>query len=698
MVAVAILAFAALGIFQSYKVGFWGMNDARARTIATNIAQEKLEEVKGKSLAEGEYPDPENPIPVSGKNFIVVVKVDKADEDSPATLKKISVEVEWQKRNGEPTSIKVEGLQSKAMAPPDTDIPTAILLSANPVEVDVGKTSNIKVTILDQDNYPIAFDGQIDLSMVPDTLGTFGGFLIKALNFNGESYLTTTFTANDDVGDAGDVEISAVDNAGELIPDSEKITIIGGEPASINLSADPDSIIINGDTSVLTIRIEDEDGFLAANWTGTVELTIVSGQDTGDLGDPLSGDIITIEFNEENEKTTLFTSSAQDGEALITATDQAGVLTEDSETIYVSSGPPYQIDIEAEPKNIMIEEESTITVTIQNETGVPVFGFEGIVSLTLLSGGTSGSLATDSLTFSGESSLSTTFTATTTPGIVEIKAIDTSAVDPLISDTETITVAIGPPETIEITAVPDMILNNGTETSTLTIVLKDSGGNFSSFAEDKNLTFTLNPDEGIINNTPLMLPAGHSQISTTYVCSNEDFDDDVDITVTCEGILEVATTTVQVVSRIIKPSEDPNIRYGEKRWWFWWVEDRSKVLFDIEVIGGIIDISQIDLAWKEGTVSERLKGVTIYEKDDSSNVKVRRTWGSGYPTVPIYPTFYEINSGFSVSQSLEVGEYTIELNYDRNVTNRTIIIQLHGTYEGRTNIYQMEFLSPDLIV
>jgi len=91
MVAVAILALAAIGIFQAYQVGFWGMSDARARTIATNIAQEKLEEVKGKTLAAGEYPDPDNPIVVSGKDFNAVIQVvDILDEYSQKTgLKKI---------------------------------------------------------------------------------------------------------------------------------------------------------------------------------------------------------------------------------------------------------------------------------------------------------------------------------------------------------------------------------------------------------------------------------------------------------------------------------------------------------------------------------------------------------------------------------------------------------------------------------
>jgi len=104
MVAVAILGIAALGIYQSYQVGFWGMSDARTRTIATNIAREKLEEVKGKSLADGIFPDPDNPIVVSGKNFDAVVEVSTI---TGTTLKKIIAKISWQKRNGEETNIQV---------------------------------------------------------------------------------------------------------------------------------------------------------------------------------------------------------------------------------------------------------------------------------------------------------------------------------------------------------------------------------------------------------------------------------------------------------------------------------------------------------------------------------------------------------------------------------------------------------------
>ena len=711
IVAVAILGITSLGIFQSYKVGFWGMSDARARTIATNIAQEKLEEVKGKTLAAGTYPDPENPIVVSGKDFNAVVKVEIVIEDGlPTTLRKIITTVSWQKRNGEDTQISIENLQSTALAPPSEDVPTAILVSANPASINVGETSSIKVTILDQDNYPISYNGQIDLSMIPATLGTLDDVF---LNFNGDSYLFTTFRANE-IGDAGDVQIKAEDHSDELIADSDTITITGGEAAKINLMVDPNSIIINGDTSTLTVRIEDENGFLAANWTGTVQLSIISRQDTGYLGDIPAVDTITIDFNGENVKTTLFTSSEQEGVAVIEATDLAlvGKLFADSETINVTSGPPYQIDIEAEFKSIFIQgyegghTSSTITVTIKNETGVPVSGFEGTVSLSLLSGNDSGSLAVNSLNFTGQSYLSTIFTATTTPGIIEVKAQDSTSGGagyvPLFPDTEMLTVAAGPPEHIEITAVPDIILNNGIDSSTLTIVLKDFNGNYSSFDEDKNLTFSLSPDKGTVNNIPLTLPAGHSHISTTYVCADSDFEGYVDITVYCVGIIEGSTATVQVAQRIIRPAENPNIQYGGSWSWSWrlwqwvWVDDKSKVFFDIEVLGGTIDITQIDLAWKEGTTSERLQRITI--RDNNFNVKINKTWSSwNYPLIEIYPSFCEIKS-FGTNQSLTTGIYTVELDYNQDITERTIIIQFHGTYLDKENIYQLEFLSPDLVV
>lgn len=695
IVVIGILGITSLGIVQSFRAGFWGMSDAKMRTIATNIAQEKLEEVKGKSLDAGTYPDPENPIVVSGKEFNATVIV-----EGSTTLKKIITTVSWQKRNGNTTQISIESLQNMAPASASDDVATAILVSVNPASIDIGDTTQVKVTILDQDNYPISFNGQVDLSLIPSS-PVLGTLTDNSLTFSGESYLFTTFTATD----AGEVNVKGESTG--LISHSATITITGGAPTKINLVVDPDSILTNEQTSTLTVRIEDENSYLADSWTGTIQLSITSGQDTGDLGDPPAGDTITIDFVGENVKTTLFTSSTVAGEAVIEATDQAGVLTSDTETIYVSSGPPTQIDIEADPKNIFIAgyEDgptlSTVTVTIKNATDVPT-GWTGTVTLSILSGEDSGALESTVLTFNGESELSTIFNSSGEAGMVEIKAEDTTGgpgYTPLGSDTETISVAAGPPDHLELMAVPDIILNNGFDSSTLMIDIVDFAGNRTAFTEaegDKIISFTLSPDEGTVNDAPLTLMAGESQLITTYVCNNPLFEGDVIITVHCEGITD-ASDTVQVGSRIIRPADDPDIHYGRYTWWPW-ITDRTKVLFDIVVMGGTIEITQIDLAWKEPPASEYLRRITIYEEDNPSNIKIRKTWYSwNDPQIPIYPSFYEISS-FDQNTDLAEGDYTVELDYDRIINDRTIIIRFHGRYEGRDYIYQLEFLSPDQIV
>ena len=707
MIAVGILSAVSFGIFQSFQVGFWGMSDARARTIATNLAQEKLEEVKGKALVNGKFPDPDNPIKLSGKDFDVVIDVADAEESYPplSILKRIVTTVSWQKRDGTDTEIKVEGLQSRTEF--FKDAPFAILLSIDPKEITIGENALITVTILDQDNYPIPFKGIIELTMDPETLGTLDGD--SYLQFDGDtSYLQTHFNANTE-GDAGSVVITAKDIYDELIPDSEMINITGGEPKKINLEVEQDTILINGEKTLITIEIEDENGYLAENWTGEIELEIVSGTETGYLGEnPSPGNKITVEFNEENTKTVSFTSSEQEGEAIIKATDKGGKLEDDEATINVNSGPPFKILVKADPNNVMIEGTSDITITILNETGIPVSGFEGTINLTLQSGSAIGSVAKSEFIFRGEKSLTTTFTAKTVPGVVVIEAKDKAWVNPLQTGTETITVATGPPSKIEIDAIPKMILNDGTEISNITITLKDSGGNQSSFDDDKDMSFSISPNKGTLNSTMLTLPAGQSSnagIPVTYFCNDKNFDGDVQISVSCPGIGE-ASVTVQVVSRILKPTTNPNIRYGRRNWGWGGgtTTDQTKILFEIEVVGGTINVFQIDLAWKGGNTRERIRGITVYDKNNSNNVRIRKTWSpsNNYQLVKVYSPpvnmdMLEIKS-FDTLQNLTVREYTVELQFDQSVTNRTILIQFHGKYDNKTYIYEMEFLSPDIIV
>ena len=104
MVAVAILAMAIFGIFHAYSAGFMGMADARDRTVATNYAQEKMEDIRNKSF---DKITDESPANIPGTKF--ERKVDVADEVA-GKLKKVTTEVSWSDRDGNSKYVVIETL------------------------------------------------------------------------------------------------------------------------------------------------------------------------------------------------------------------------------------------------------------------------------------------------------------------------------------------------------------------------------------------------------------------------------------------------------------------------------------------------------------------------------------------------------------------------------------------------------------
>ncbi len=702
MVVVAILGIVSLGIFSSYRAGFWGMSDAKMRTIAINIAQEKLEEVKGKSLDTGVFPDPNNPLIISGKEFNSTIII----EEIKSTLKKITTTVSWKKRNGEQIEISIESLLNMPSVFPADDVATSILLSVSDPSIEVEETTQINVTILDQDNYPISYNGQVDLLFDPDTpiLGTLAD---NPLIFTGESFLYTNFTATD----AGEVDVKAESEG--LASDSDTITITGGAPVEINLVVDPSSILINGETSTLTIRIEDEFDHLADSWNGTVSLSILSGITSGTLEET------SLDFNGENLKTTSFTSSGTPGTVEIEAVAVGEPLLiypkdTDTEFIYVSSGPPTQIDIEADPKSIFVSDytgegyiSSTIVVTIKNAAGTPTPGFIGTVTLSILSGHDSGTLEEDPtvLTFIGtEFSQSSTFNSSTTPGTVEIEAKAVADGSPALtsdSDIEIITVAARPPTIIKIDAIPDIILNNGTDSAIITVITEDSDGNRSGVEVDTTITLSaitlsasVDPpvgvgnigDPGTGNSKELIFEKGESLKITTFTC-DDTYEGEVKITatVTSGDALSEHSVIITVAPRIIRPAENPNIQYGYHYFWWFKIIDENIIYFDIEILGGIVEINEIDVSWTPNN-NEKLRGIRISNID--GDIIIDGTW-DGEESVVEVP-----QSDFSTYNNLDVGINTVRLLFNTDIMQKNISIKFFTNFED----YQLEFLSPDQIV
>ncbi|MCK4241289.1 MAG: prepilin-type N-terminal cleavage/methylation domain-containing protein [Candidatus Atribacteria bacterium] len=105
MVAVVILAMAIFGIFLAFSTGFQGMADARDRTVATNYAQEKMEELINKPF-EDITDEPLDYIPGQTK---FERKVDVTDE-VVGEIKKVTTTVSWTNRKEEIKTVTLETL------------------------------------------------------------------------------------------------------------------------------------------------------------------------------------------------------------------------------------------------------------------------------------------------------------------------------------------------------------------------------------------------------------------------------------------------------------------------------------------------------------------------------------------------------------------------------------------------------------
>ena len=88
MIAIFILALIAMGLFQAFTAAFQTMNDAKERTIATNYAQQILEDFKNRDFKKIET----IPFgPIEGTKYFHYAIVEKNNED----LKKVTVQISW---------------------------------------------------------------------------------------------------------------------------------------------------------------------------------------------------------------------------------------------------------------------------------------------------------------------------------------------------------------------------------------------------------------------------------------------------------------------------------------------------------------------------------------------------------------------------------------------------------------------------
>ena len=488
MVAVVILSMAIFGIFNAFNSGWMGMADSRDRTVATNYAQEAMEDVKNMDFEK--IITTTKSVTNANKKYRVDVYVSLENPN----LKKVFTVVSWKDRNGitktVDTTMLVQYLEVFASDPAKIVLFAESYAILNTPTDDVYATTGITAVIKDINGNTIidwgkkTGEGNITFSIIStDNFGTFSNGLtsIEVIPISGRAY--TTFTSNGTmVGNFGINVIKAsvyLPVAKKIVTDITTIKITNG-PVKIKLEADP--LAIKASTtnySTITVSLIDATGqtLMKKDIFTDVEISFsVFGEGH------LSTSTITILYNSGDvnpaSATIILNSTGNPGLASVVAT---AADLESGKIDVKFLGPPVTISISASPNPMYFDDAySTISVSLldingfnTNPTNLPI-----TISLALTSNDTGGSL---------EEPYSWDFPASDSEGIIK----ETKFSGQLFTGTAIITASGGGlpvasvtinvisaiiPEIIKITASSLNVKAFGNESSTIKATIYDGSG------------------------------------------------------------------------------------------------------------------------------------------------------------------------------------------------------------------------------
>jgi type II secretion system protein I len=373
MVALAILGIAALGIFQAYTVGFQSMTDAKDRTVATNIAQKKLEEVKNSVKVAYPYYNIGYQ-ELNGKTFTIIVATNSKEDN----LEQVIVTVSWKNRNGIEKNVQLEtlvyDLKTTIVNEPDVG---RLHLSADPTEIICcveGEISTITAELFDKSvpvqmvpsGTPVNFqvnNGSVNPEFtVTDTMGK----ATTQLTINGLSpaaHVTVTATSgivssSDPGSDGAPLEVTCVPKASKIVLSASPSDIFPDNSSTITATVTDTcgNIILEEVTVEFTTNDDSDIYFLVeGEQITTTSVSTVDGVATVDLYIAVSGKTATV--------TGTVTPVPVEGDAI---SDKTMVICTD-----------YIISVSANPTNINpggVNNTSTITAVLTQSGGSPAVG------------------------------------------------------------------------------------------------------------------------------------------------------------------------------------------------------------------------------------------------------------------------------------------------------------------------------------
>jgi len=670
MVAVVILALAVLGIFQAYSVGFMGMADARDRTVATNYAQEAMENIKN---MEFEYIASLVLAPVGDTKFSREVQVIPNFEGS-ANLKKIIVRVFWKNRNGKTLNIETSMLVNKIefIAGQASRIllyvqPYNVIYPAGDVAYLTAVVKDAKGNTLSNWDKDIKFTvtyrshtGEIDLGYLEGG----GDTVTKPPN---KGIATTTFYApnNSKLGadDQGLVTIRAESvGASEIGYDTVDIIITWGA-VRIDMVADEEKIKINNSTTITAYLVNAKGEPVT---TGEAEI-IFSYSGDGTLSEPLVRQT-------EGSKTTI-TLNASSTPGIVYVTASANNLIADLISVYVV-GPPKYIFVSADPNYIYRDETSEITVLLQDVNHIEVEA-EIDVNINLSLTGDSvgqGTFNPSTITIFTGNSIGNSIFSPTSKGSAVIQAVDSSAI--LTTGQVAVTIVESLiADHIVVSAKPSSIKTGGDLTSTITAVIKNLE-NITVVNYSDSITFATDKGNFIdgSNNITLTNADYQNGVASVVLYANKETEPGIaTITVTSSSLNPGNTEVVFYIEpdHIVLTSNYSSINIFGK------IPDTCSITAEIKDILenkiesyiGTVTFKIIDggacarFTTAGDTIATVVNGtasVDLYSRCDPGNVEIEATSDFAGKTITSNPYFITVTQGND--RSITLVSFTISSN------------------------------------
>ncbi|NUT55306.1 MAG: hypothetical protein HOQ03_04900, partial [Thermoleophilia bacterium] len=264
-------------------------------------------------------------------------------------------------------------------------------------------------------------------------------------------------------GGSGSIGLDA--QAAGLTTGTTSYTITAGSGSTLTstMSTSPTSIVANGSsTSAITVRLKDAAGNDLAGSGGTVALGL-----TG------AGSLSAVTDNGDGTYSATLTSPTAVGSATVTGTLNGSPLAATASVTYVH-GPAARIAL-GESGSTVAGNTHTLTATVQDANGNTVTSDNSTVVAFAKTGGPATVTGLGSATAS--SGVATRTVTNRLAGQIDLDAQASG----ITTGTTSYTIAKGPVSAAAsdstVVAAPTAVYANGVDTATITVTLRDAGGN-----------------------------------------------------------------------------------------------------------------------------------------------------------------------------------------------------------------------------